>query len=313
MAERLSKTVADELLARITNGEYRPGDQLPSEQQLMAQYGVGRNTVREAMQSLRTLGLVDIRPRLGARVLGQTAPNSLANSAVSMLIGDETVRELYEVRLILEPAAAAIAAKRRTDDDLMAMRRARTHYRVAYEMGTSVWEADIEFHQAIAEASGNAVLAKVLAPVSDLLNNARRATGTLPAAVEIALGQHDEIADAIEARAATRARRAMTQHIQSGIWAVNQLKDAESANGSVQDIESAGGTPPRRHARRAPARSGIGIGSAAVAALAEPPGVSVARVSDGAGLLRAGERCAGGEPAVKCRSPQCALFVGPKG
>ena len=169
----------------------------------MARYRVGRNTVREAIQSLRTLGLVDIRPRLGARVLGQAAPNTLANSAVSMLIGAQTVTELYEVRLILEPAAAAIAAKHRSDDDLLAMRRARTHYRVAYEMGTPVWEADIEFHQAIAEASGNAVLAKVLAPVSDLLNNARRATGTLPAAVEIALGQHDEIADAIEARAAT--------------------------------------------------------------------------------------------------------------
>lgn len=239
MAERLSKTVADNLLARITRGEYRAGDRLPSEQLLMAEYRVGRNTVREAMQSLRTLGLVDIRPRLGARVLGQAAPNTLANSAVSMLIGDQTLNELYEVRRILEPAAAARAAKHRSEDDLLAMRRARTHYRVAYEMGTPVWEADIEFHQAIAEASGNAVLAKVLAPVSDLLNSARQATGTLPAAVEIALGQHDEIADAIEARAATRARRAMTRHIESGIWAVNQLKGAEPAEGSLQDTESA--------------------------------------------------------------------------
>ncbi len=178
MAERLSQTVADDLLSRITRGEYRVGDRLPSEQQLVAQYHVGRNTVREAMQSLRTLGLVDIRPRLGARVLGQAAPNTLANSAVSMLIGDQTVSELYEVRRILEPAAAALAAKHRSDDDILAMRRARTHYRVAYEMGTPVWEADIEFHQAIAEASGNAVLAKVLAPVTDLLRNARQATGT---------------------------------------------------------------------------------------------------------------------------------------
>ena len=128
MAERLSQTVANDLLARITRGEYRVGDRLPSEHELMARYRVGRNTVREAMQSLRTLGLVDIRPRLGARVLGQAAPNTLANSAVSMLIGAQTVTELYEVRLILEPAAAAIAAKHRTDDDLLAMRRARTHY-----------------------------------------------------------------------------------------------------------------------------------------------------------------------------------------
>lgn len=250
MAERLSETVAADLLARITRGEYRAGDQLPSEQLLMAEYSVGRNTVREAMQSLRTLGLVDIRPRLGARVLGQAAPNTLANSAVSMLIGDQTVSELYEVRLILEPAAAALAAKHRTEDDLLAMRRARTHYRVAYEMGTPVWEADIEFHQAIAEASGNAVLAKVLAPVSDLLHNARQATGTLPAAVEIALGQHDEIADAIEAQAVTRARRAMIRHIESGIWAVNQLKDGDRAAGSPPKTESAPRTP------RASARQG---------------------------------------------------------
>jgi GntR family transcriptional regulator, transcriptional repressor for pyruvate dehydrogenase complex len=258
MAERLSQTVANDLLAQITRGEYGAGDRLPSEQQLMDRYRVGRNTVREAMQSLRTLGLVDIRPRLGARVLGQAAPNTLANSAVSMLIGDQTVTELYEVRLILEPAAAAIAAKHRSDDDLLAMRRARTHYRVAYEMGTPVWEADIEFHQAIAEASGNAVLAKVLAPVSDLLNNARQATGTLPAAVEIALGQHDEIAEAIEARAATRARRAMTRHIESGIWAVNQLTDAERTTGALTETESPARAPGRIPRQGRPSRARLG-------------------------------------------------------
>ena len=228
MAERLSKSVADDLLARIVRGEYKPGDRLPSEQLLMSTYGVGRNTVREAMGSLRTLGLVDIRPRLGARVLDTAAPSALASSAVSMLLGDQTVKELYEVRLIIEPAAAAMAAKGRTEDDLLAMRRARTHFRVAHEMGAPVWEADIEFHQAITVASGNSVLPTVLDPVSELLKNARRATGALPAAVELALEQHDEIAAAIEARASARARRAMTAHIEAGIWALEQLKDPPS-------------------------------------------------------------------------------------
>lgn len=97
--------------------------------------------------------------------------------------------------------------------------------------GTPVWEADIEFHQAIAEASRNSVLPRVLAPVSDLLKNSRRATGTLPAAVELALDQHEEIAAAIEARASARARRAMTTHIESGMWALGELKyRAESAD-----------------------------------------------------------------------------------
>ena len=195
MPERLSKSVADDLLARITRGEYKAGDRLPSEQELMGAYGVGRNTVREAMQSLRTLGLVEIRPRLGAKVLDAGAQNAFASSAVSALLREETVKELYDVRLILEPAAAAKAAVNRTEEDLVAIRRARTHFHLAYEMRAPVWEADIEFHQAIAAASGNSVLARILAPMSDLLRHARRATGTIPAAVELALHQHDEIAD----------------------------------------------------------------------------------------------------------------------
>ena len=254
MAERLSKSVADDLLARITRGEYNAGDRLPSEHALMDQYSVGRNTVREAMESLRTLGLVDIRPRLGARVLDTAAPNALASSAVSMLLGDQTVNELYEVRLILEPAAAAMAAKHRTDEHLLAMRRARTHFRVAYEMGTPVWEADIEFHHAIAEASGNSVLPSVLAPVSDLLNNARRVTGTLPVAVELALEQHEEIAGAIEARASVRARRAMTTHIESGIWALGQLKDRAGSDNPPSVSETTSSRPSRRRERHASAR-----------------------------------------------------------
>jgi GntR family transcriptional regulator, transcriptional repressor for pyruvate dehydrogenase complex len=230
MAESLSKAVADDLLMRIRRGEYNVGDKLPTGQVLMREYGVGRNTVREAMQSLRTLGIVEIRPRLGAKVLDTGAKNALASSALSVLLGDRTVNELYEVRLILEPAAAEKAAVHRTDEDLLAMRRALTHFRVAYEMGTPVWEADIEFHQAVADASGNAMLGKVLAPVADLLSNARQATGTLPAAVELALDQHDEIAAAIEARASKRARRAMTAHIESGIWALSQLRELNQSN-----------------------------------------------------------------------------------
>jgi GntR family transcriptional regulator, transcriptional repressor for pyruvate dehydrogenase complex len=212
VTERLSKSVADNLLARIMRGEDRPGHRLLTEQQLMADYGVGRNTNREAMQSLRTLGLVEIRPRFGATVLDSGPRNPAANSAVSLLLRGQTIRELYEVRLILEPAAAAKAAVNRGDDDLLAIDRARTYFRVAYEMGTPVWEADIEFHPAIAEASKNAVLARILAPMSDLLGHARKATGTIPAAVELALQQHDEIAAAIAARASKRAQRAMTAH-----------------------------------------------------------------------------------------------------
>ncbi len=241
MPEPLSKTVADDLLARIQRGEYNAGDRLPSEHLLMTEYGVGRNTVREAMQSLRTLGIVEIRPRLGAKVIDTGAHNALANSAASVLLRGEAIDELYEVRLLLEPAVAEKAAIHRTENDLLAMRRAVTHFRVAYETGAPVWEADIEFHQAIADACGNTMLAKVLAPVADLLSNAREATGTLTAAVELALEEHDIIFAAIEARARTRARRAMTTHIESGIWALSQLKELNNLHEPPRSDSRLGG------------------------------------------------------------------------
>lgn len=229
MTERLSKVVSDALLARIAGGEFGPGDRLPTEHLLMEQYNVGRNTVREAMQGLRALGLVEIRPRLGARVLDSGGEAMLATSAIATVLHDRTIDELYDVRLILEPAAADRAARNRTDADLAAMQRALTHYRVAYETGTTAFEADLEFHQAVARASGNSVLAQVLSPVGDLLAKSRRATATIPEAVERAMHEHQAIADAIEAKAAARARRAMATHIESAIWALHLLNERHAA------------------------------------------------------------------------------------
>jgi DNA-binding FadR family transcriptional regulator len=224
MSGRLSKSVSDDLLARIARGEFSAGDQLPTEQALMAHYGVGRNTVREAMQGLRTLGIVEIRPRLGARVLRTQGDNALATSAISRLLRDGTIDELYDVRLILEPAAAARAATHRTEADLVAIKRALTHFRVAHEMGETVFEADLEFHNAVAQASGNSMLAQILSPMADMIAEARRATGTLPDAVEMALREHEEIAAAIEAGSSRKAQSAMAAHIRSGIWAIGELK-----------------------------------------------------------------------------------------
>jgi len=190
------------------------------------------------MQGLRTLGLVEIRPRLGARVLDVSAESALASSALAVLLRDQTVAELYDVRLIIEPAAAAKAAVHRTEADLAAIKRAMTHYRVAYETGASVWEADIELHDAIAAASGNSVLPRILAPVADLLLRARQATETIHEAIELALHQHQEIADAIADGDAERSQAAMTQHIQSAIWALTQLPDASPAGPEAVQAQS---------------------------------------------------------------------------
>ena len=225
-SESLSKTVADALLERIRQQEFRPGDKLPTVQQLMAQYGVGRNTVREAMTTLVTLGIIDVRPRRGATVLSSEAVTALPSATLSALLGDQTVWDLYEVRLLLEVAGAGMAAKRRTVHDLDNIGKALTHFGVAYELGEPIWEADIEFHQAIAVASGNSVFGVLLTPVSDLLISARRATGAIPEAATRALHEHREIAEAITAGQVRAAKKAMEKHIHSGMWALRQLQES---------------------------------------------------------------------------------------
>jgi DNA-binding FadR family transcriptional regulator len=181
------------------------------------------------MQGLRAMGIVEIRPRLGARVLGSSGGNVLATSAISRLLRDGTIDELYDARLVLEPGVAARAATHRTEEDLIAIKTALMRFRVAFELGTDCSDADIEFHRAIANASGNTLLAKVLAPMGEVLREARRATATIPEAVEKAMHEHEAIAQAIEERSSARAQRAMMGHIRSGIWAIGELKRRDRA------------------------------------------------------------------------------------
>lgn len=139
-------------------------------------------------------------------------------------VHERTIDELYEVRLILEPIAAARAATERTDADLEAIARAMIQFRIAYEVGSGVAEADVQFHNAVVVASGNAVLAKLLEPMSDLLLEARRATSHVARAVDDAVAEHAEIARAIEQQQPELARETMHRHIEQGIEALRVFR-----------------------------------------------------------------------------------------
>lgn len=225
--QSLSRRIADDLIDRIKEGEYRPGDRMPAEHELMRVYGVGRNTVREAMQALVALGLIEIRPRRGATVLSISTDDVLPPGTLSALLETTAVADLYEVRMLIEVEAAGRAALRRSGKDLEAIKRALTHFRLAFETGAPVWSADVDFHYAVAVASGNTALPRILEATSDLLSNARRATQSVPGAVAIAAVEHTAIAEAVEAGDEALARKTMAEHIKSAIWALKTVTEAE--------------------------------------------------------------------------------------
>jgi GntR family transcriptional regulator, transcriptional repressor for pyruvate dehydrogenase complex len=154
---RLVDQVIEQLQTRISLGHLAPGDRLQTEDQLTAQLGVSRTTLREAVSVLARSGVLDVRQGDGTYVRAHLAPGE----PLDVRLRRAAALEVYEVRRMLEIETARLAAARRTDDDLAALHThlaARDEARARHDVDALV-EADVSFHLAIAVASRNAVLA----------------------------------------------------------------------------------------------------------------------------------------------------------
>jgi DNA-binding FadR family transcriptional regulator len=147
------------LRARIEGGDWDIGDRLPPEQQLATQLGVGRSTVREAVRSLASMGLVQSRHGAGTYVQAR----EVLETNLTSRLARAALLDVYEVRQGLEMQAAPLAARRRTDDDLARITAALRRRRRARRLGRRrAWvDADIDFHQAVIDAAHNPVLSDV--------------------------------------------------------------------------------------------------------------------------------------------------------
>jgi GntR family transcriptional repressor for pyruvate dehydrogenase complex len=222
----LSHQVSEDLLVRIGAGEFRPGEKLPGEIELMDEYGVGRNTVREAIRGLVALRVVDVRPRRGTTVLAVSPDLSLPIEVASALVSERMTDDLYEMRLLLETEAAAMAAGRRDPAELREIR----HYHELYEQlmlaGSAPWPSDLKFHAAIARASGNSVLPLMLEGAHDLLERERFANSLMvPESVPLVHAEHGDILEAIEAGRRRDARKLMSDHIKRVADSLHRQRD----------------------------------------------------------------------------------------
>src|ERR1700712_715651 len=150
--QTLSQAVSAAVLERIRSGEFGPGDRLPTEKSLMAEDGVGRNSVREAVQALATLGLVDVRPGRGATVIGIESDAVMDAETISVLLKEEAVDDLYAFRRLLEIEIARKAATAATERDLEDIAASIRAFDSALELGRPVSKLDDEFHAAVARA-----------------------------------------------------------------------------------------------------------------------------------------------------------------
>jgi GntR family transcriptional regulator, transcriptional repressor for pyruvate dehydrogenase complex len=218
--QTLSQAVSAAVLDRIRSGEFVPGSRLPTEKMLMEEYGVGRNSVREAIQALVTLGLVEVRPGRGATVIGIDSENALDADTFAALLKEEAIDDLYAFRRLLEIETASCAAQRATETEIAEIERSLRTFEFAYSQHAPVSHADDEFHAAIARASENAVFVTMLDAVSGLIANARRLAERVPWAVTRAMEEHEQILAAIKTHDSVAAADAMRRHLDSAIEAI---------------------------------------------------------------------------------------------
>jgi DNA-binding FadR family transcriptional regulator len=210
---RLVDQVIEELQQRISLGVLAPGERLPTEDQLTAQLGVSRTTLREAVGVLTHAGLIDVRQGDGSYVKATPA----REEPLDRRLRRAAASEVYEVRRVLELETARLAAARRTGDDLDRMRESLAARDAARERGDieAFVDADVSLHVAVARASKNAVLADLFRAFASVLRETIADIARDPALVADTAPLHHEIVEAIARRDAAAAVAATRQLLEA--------------------------------------------------------------------------------------------------
>jgi GntR family transcriptional regulator, sialic acid-inducible nan operon repressor len=214
---KLFQEVLDRLQQRIRSGELAPGDQLPSERDLMEFYGVGRPAVREALQELARSGIVEISHGERARVVVPTAQlliGQIAGGARHLLHSQPDMLEhLKDARVFLETGMARTAAERATADDIARLRQRLEEHRAARVELEQFLPRDMAFHREIAQIGGNPIYPAIVEALFHWASEYYQSIVRAPGAEDLTLAEHERIVEAIAARDPDAAAQAMRDHL----------------------------------------------------------------------------------------------------
>lgn len=213
----VSELIARRILDVISADKLKPGDQLPPERELAAMLGTSRPSLREALQSLKARGFLDIRHGAGVFVADPATTKSLREAMSAETI---SLTELFDMREVLElPAAewAARAARTEGDQVLTAVGEAYTTLRIASRPPVSDWaelqRLDAQFHMRIVEAAGNRFLTRTNGVLQEILAQGMDTTLQIPGRLQKSRDEHQRILEALLAGDSAAARRAARSHI----------------------------------------------------------------------------------------------------
>lgn len=214
-ASRLYEQIVQQIEESILNGQLKTGDQLPAERELAQRFGVSRTAVREAVKALREKGLVEAYSGRGTFITdGRSQAIRQSLDWMSRAKNVDGSAHLAELRAILEPEIAALAAMRMEEQHIATMREAVATMDRSLRDPDSYIEADLDFHLALAEGASNPLILSLIDSIVGLLREQRMRIFNVEGGPERGQVHHKRILEAIEKRAPEQARSTMHAHLQ---------------------------------------------------------------------------------------------------
>lgn len=211
-----TQQVREQLEAAIERGDYKPGERLPSERELVELLGVSRVSVREAIRSLEAVGRVHVEHGRGCFVATSRSDQYATSFARWLVVHGDEVLELLKVRGALDELAAESAATGAGAEWIVRLRKLNDEFRGTDPLDVdALVERDVAFHDAVAMASGSPLLADLLHELHETLNESRHATLQPAGRPAESANEHDAIITAIERADPRAARASVTAHLES--------------------------------------------------------------------------------------------------
>ena len=210
---RVAEEVADRIRVLMLDGSFPAGQPLPSERHLAERFGVSRGSIRDALRTLETIGLLETRHGQGTFPHELSVERLVAPLASVMAYRSDLQAELLDVRRMFEPAVARAAALRATDEDLADLDRILETQRQKLKLSQSAIVEDTAFHAVLARATRNRVVMSIMATLNDLLVESRTESLNQLGRPARSIDGHEAVVAALRQRDADGASRAMYNHI----------------------------------------------------------------------------------------------------
>lgn len=214
--KKIYEEVVEQLKMMLTEGKLKPGDKLPSERDMAESLGVSRASVREALTTLEAIGILEIKPGEGTFVKHTNDAETFAPLTLVLTVERNSGAQLMEVRRVLETEMAALAAERATEENLRKIEDLLIQMKDAHSPHDAV-ETDLRFHFAIAEATQNKILVRLINTIADLMHHTfkgkrEKMYAHSPSGQRV-IREHEAIYQAIKKKAPEEARAKMLEHI----------------------------------------------------------------------------------------------------